>query len=93
MSGDQRTEKTVVKTIDFRERSKTAAHTGKWAVTMAQVRIRQAIAQAPFPHWHILSFVGKGGRESRGIVDLIAIRKDRIRGLPRVASVHLQLSP
>lgn len=75
-SDKQGTEKTTMKTANYKERSKTAAHTGKWAVTMAQVRIRQAVAQAPFPRWHILSFVGEGGRESRGIVDLIAIRKD-----------------
>ena len=76
ISSKEGTGKTAIKTADYNERFRSAAHTGKWAVTMAQVRIRQAVAQAPFPHWHILSFVGKGGRESRGIVDLIAIRKD-----------------
>jgi len=45
-------------------------------VTMAKVCIRQAIAHAPFPHWHLLTFAGPGGRESRGVVDMIAIRKD-----------------
>jgi hypothetical protein len=53
-----------------------AAHTAKWAVTMTQVAIRHAIADNPWPHWHLLSFSGKHGHESRGVVDLIAIRKD-----------------
>jgi hypothetical protein len=43
---------------------------------MTKVRIRQAIAETPWPHWHLLSFTGPDGRESRGVVDLIAIRKD-----------------
>jgi hypothetical protein len=43
---------------------------------MAQVRIRQAIADNPWPHWHLLSFLGPYGRESRGVVDLMAVRKD-----------------
>jgi hypothetical protein len=53
-----------------------AAQTARWAVTMTKVRIRQAIAEHPWPHWHLLSFTGPDGRESRGVVDLIAIRKD-----------------
>ena len=48
----------------------------KWAVTMAKVRIRQAVAKAPWPHWHLLTFTGKKGGDSRGAVDMIAIRKD-----------------
>jgi len=43
---------------------------------MAQVRIRQAVAKAPWPHWQLLKFTGAEGRESRGVVDLLAIRKD-----------------
>jgi hypothetical protein len=43
---------------------------------MAKVRIRQAIADNPWPHWHILSFTGPAGSEARGVVDLIAVRKD-----------------
>jgi hypothetical protein len=43
---------------------------------MAQVAIRRAIEDKPWPHWNIVKFVGKSGRESRGVVDLIAIRKD-----------------
>lgn len=50
--------------------------TAKWAVTMTQVAIRQAIANKPYPRWHFVKFDGKGGGESRGVVDLLAIRKD-----------------
>jgi hypothetical protein len=56
--------------------SQLAAHTAKWAVTMAKVGIRQAIADNPRPHWHLLTFTGPAGSESRGVVDMIAIRKD-----------------
>jgi len=52
-----------------------AAHTAKWAVIMAKVRIRQAIADNPWPHWHVLSFTGPAGSEAKGVVDLIAVRK------------------
>jgi hypothetical protein len=53
-----------------------AARTAKWAVTETQVAIRRAIKDNPWPHWHLLSFTGPDGRESRGVVDMIAIRKD-----------------
>ena len=43
---------------------------------MAKVRIRQAVASAPFPRWHLLTFAGPSGSESRGVVDMLAIRKD-----------------
>src|SRR5208337_4824464 len=64
------------KTADFRQRFRLAAYTEKWAVTMTKVCIRQAVARTPFPRWHFLTFAGPGGGESRGVVDLIAIRKD-----------------
>jgi hypothetical protein len=60
--------------------SKTTAervkYTEKWAVTMTKVEIRKAVKKTPFPHWHLLTFPGPNGRESRGVVDMIAIRKD-----------------
>lgn len=62
--------------------SQLAAHTAKWAVTMAKVGIRQAIADNPWPHWHLLTFTGPAGREARGVVDLIAVRKDHGEPLP-----------
>lgn len=61
---------------NYKKRFKIAAYTEKWAVIMTKVCIRQAVAHAPFPRWHLLTFVGPDGRESGGVVDLIAIRKD-----------------
>jgi hypothetical protein len=61
---------------NYKKRFKIAARTEKWAVTMTKVRIRQAVAHAFFPRWHLLTFAGPDGGESRGVVDLIAIRKD-----------------
>jgi hypothetical protein len=61
---------------DYKKRFKIAACSERWAVTMTKVRIRQAIAQTPWPRWHFVSFCGPEGGESRGVVDLIAIRKD-----------------
>ena len=46
------------KPTDYKERFRTAAYTEKWAVTMTKVRIRQAVAHAPFPRRHFLSFAG-----------------------------------
>lgn len=43
---------------------------------MTKVCIRQAVATAKFPRWHLLTFSGQHGSESRGVVDLVAIRKD-----------------
>ena len=63
------------------QRLKLAEQTQRWAVTMTKVAIRQAVARSPFPRWHFVSFGGREGNESRGVVDLIAIRKDH--GTPR----------
>ncbi len=60
------------KAADTRRKTQNA----KWAVTMAKVRIRQAVARAPWPHWQLLTFAGPKGGESTGVVDMIAIRKD-----------------
>jgi hypothetical protein len=65
-----------MKSSEYKRRFKLAAYTERWAVTMTKVRIRQAVARAPYPRWHLLSFCGPEGGESRGVVDLIAIRKD-----------------
>ncbi len=70
-----------METTGYKKRFKIAAYTSKWAVTMTKVRIRRAVAQAPWPRWHFVDFCGSHGRESRGVVDLIAIRKDH--GPPR----------
>jgi hypothetical protein len=64
------------RTAEFKRRFKLVAYTGKWAVTMTKVCIRQAVASAPFPRWHLLTFSGPDGGESRGVVDIVALRKD-----------------
>jgi hypothetical protein len=61
---------------EYVRRFQEADKNEKWAVTMSKVRIRQAVAKAPWPHWHLLTFAGREGGESRGVVDMIAIRKD-----------------
>jgi len=71
----------IKNSTEYKRRFKIAAYTEKWAVTMTKVRIRQAAASTPFPRWHLLTFAGPDGGESRGVVDLIAIRKDH--GTPR----------
>jgi hypothetical protein len=60
---------------EYRRRFQLAEYTEKWAVTMTKVCIRRAVALRPWPRWHFLSFSGPDGGESRGVVDLIAIRK------------------
>jgi len=66
----------ATKGSDYDDRWEKAHRTARWAVTMTQWWIRHAVKRAPFPQWHFLKFAGPGGRESRGVVDLIAVRKD-----------------
>lgn len=61
---------------EYKRRFAMVRVTSRWAVTMTQVAIRRAIADKPYPRWHFIKFDGKSGGESRGVVDLIAIRKD-----------------
>jgi hypothetical protein len=61
---------------DYKRRFKKGHLTAKLAATMAKVSIRQAVAMKPWPQWHLVDFCGREGRESRGVVDLIAVRKD-----------------
>lgn len=79
---------------EYVRRFRLAAETAKWAITMTKVRIRQATADNPWPHWHLLSFTGVEGRESRGVVDLIAVRKDHgepLRGTKRGDALQIIL--
>ena len=50
-----------------------AHSTATWAKTMTQVIISQNNKAGPI--WHVINFLGPGKAESRGIVDLLAIRK------------------
>ena len=60
-----------------------AAKTARWSVTMTRwliTRLKSKIS------WNLMSFLGKGGGESTGVVDIMAIRKDhrqRTDGLKR----------
>jgi|HubBroStandDraft_1064217.scaffolds.fasta_scaffold173754_2 hypothetical protein len=63
------------KSTETRTPSESARITWRWAVTMTKVRIRRAVAKKQFPRWHFVTFLGKKGGESRGVVDMIAVRK------------------
>jgi hypothetical protein len=58
---------------DWKEAQQKAARTARWAVTMVKVRIRQVASRT---RWQLVTFYGKSGGESVGVVDLLAIRKD-----------------
>jgi len=65
--------------VNWKTAQRKAAKTARWAVRMAKVRIRRRVASRT--RWQLVSFWGAGGGESRGIVDLLAVRKDH--GTPR----------
>ena len=54
--------------------SELARKTANWAKTMTKVIIAQHNKSGPF--WHVVNFLGPNKAESRGIVDLLAIRKN-----------------
>jgi hypothetical protein len=64
------------KSAEYKRRFGIVAYNQKWAVTMAKVGIRRAVEKKPFPHWELLTFCGPNGGEARGVVDMVAIRKD-----------------
>jgi hypothetical protein len=51
-----------------------AQHTAKWARTMTKWLV--TYSQRTGAKWNLVDFGGKAKAEARGIVDLIAIRKD-----------------
>ena len=53
---------------------KQAHHTAKWARTMTKWLV--TYSRRTGAKWNLVDFGGKAGAEARGIVDLIAIRKD-----------------
>jgi hypothetical protein len=59
--------------VNWKEAQQKAARTARWAVTMAKVRIRRVASRT---RWQLVTFYGKSGAESVGVVDLLAIRKD-----------------
>jgi hypothetical protein len=58
---------------NWKEAQQKAARTARWAVTMVKVRIRQVASRT---RWQLVTFYGKSGAESIGVVDLLAVRKD-----------------
>jgi len=50
-----------------------AALTNRRAVTKTEERIRRVLSRT---RWQLVTFLGKRGGESTGIVDMLAIRKD-----------------
>src|SRR5205823_878073 len=60
--------------VNWKHAQQKAARTARWAVTMAKVRIRQVVSRT---RWQLVTFYGKSGAESVGVVDLLAIRKDQ----------------
>ncbi len=57
------------------EKASIAAHrTSRWAKTMTKWLITKNCKNGV--KWHVVNFVGSANSESRGVVDLIALRKD-----------------
>src|SRR2546422_905213 len=59
--------------VDWKNAQQKAALTARWAVTMTKVRIRRVASRT---RWRLVTFYGRSGGESVGVVDLLAIRKD-----------------
>jgi hypothetical protein len=72
------------KKLDFERITTAAIRTAKWATIMTKWRIGfetrgrrlSKTGVKPARRWQLVGFPGLAGRESAGIVDLIAIRKD-----------------
>lgn len=60
--------------VTVRTPSQQAHHTAKWARTMTKWLITRSSKGGA--KWRVVDFNGPGGQESRGIVDLLAIRKN-----------------
>ena len=53
--------------------SKKAAETARWATTMTKWLVAKTKSRTD---WQLVEFTGPSGNESRGIVDVLAIRKN-----------------
>jgi len=60
--------------VDGKAAQQKSARTARWAVIMTKVRIRQVKSRT---RWQFVTFYGKSGSESAGIVDMLAIRRDQ----------------
>jgi hypothetical protein len=61
-------------TKKWQEASREAHRTARWAKTMTKWLISRK--RKGGVKWHVVNFAGLHNSESRGIVDLLAIRKD-----------------
>lgn len=59
--------------MDGHPASKKAAMTARWATTMTKWLVSYTKSRTD---WQVVEFTGPQGKESRGIVDLLAVRKD-----------------
>lgn len=59
--------------VDWKAAQQKAALTNRRAVTKTKERIRRVVSRT---RWQLVTFLGKTGAESAGIVDMLAIRKD-----------------
>ena len=64
--------------VDWKRAQQKAARTARWAVIMTKVRIRRVASRT---RWQLVTFYGKSGAESVGVVDMLAIRKDHSASL------------
>jgi hypothetical protein len=55
--------------------ARRAQRTATWAKTMTKVLIAQSTGSQPA--WHVINFLGPNKAEARGIVDLLAIRRNQ----------------
>jgi hypothetical protein len=70
---------------NWKRAERRAARTAKWATTMAKQQLTH-VSGGKKPgtkavvRWQLVDFLGPNGRESAGIIDVVAIRKDHRPG-------------
>ena len=69
-----------IKPTDWNAAVEKAENTGKAAIEITKWRISQVASKTK---WQIIEFMGKNGKESVGIVDLLAIRKSHERNVKK----------
>lgn len=62
----------MLKSSHSRTPQEKAAETARWAETLFRALVRRAQSR----RWRFVSFRGDGGGEWRGVVDVLAVRKD-----------------
>ena len=80
-----------IMSVNWRKAQEKAATAARWGVAMVKVRIRQVVSRT---RWQLVTFYGKSGGESVGVVDLRGIRKDHgkpVVGLRRGAALQIIL--